>query len=147
MNISALVVVVVLILLAAVHLYWGLGGRWPGHDDQSLVELVVGRTAGMKAPDFWACLFVTGALLASAALVAFACGVLATPELPFAPLIVTLGFWVSCGVFAFRGFAGFVPGIFRYADGTPFAQLNLIFYSPLCLGIAAGYVLAYIAND
>lgn len=144
MNIIALAVILVLVLLAAVHLYWGMGGRWPGHDDQSLVEMVVGRTAGMKAPDFWACLFVTGALLASAALVAFACGVVPTPDVPTVPLIVTLGFWTSCAVFALRGLAGFVPGIFRYADGTAFAHLNLVFYSPLCLAIAAGYTLAYV---
>jgi hypothetical protein len=124
MNFCALIVISMLIALAALHLYWGLGGRWPGHDDQTLVEMVVGRTSGMKAPDFWACMFVATALMASAALVAFA-----------------------CGVFALRGIAGFVPGIFSYADGTPFARLNVIFYSPQCLGIAAGYVLANLARD
>jgi len=28
--------VVVLLALATLHFYWGLGGRWPGHDDRSL---------------------------------------------------------------------------------------------------------------
>ncbi len=147
MNFCALIVISLLIALAALHSYWGLGGRWPGHDDQTLVETVVGRTAGMKAPGFWACMFVATALMASAALVAFACGVFPMPDIPWSRQIVTLGFWISCGVFALRGIAGFLPGIFSYADGTPFAQLNVIFYSPLCLGTAAGYVLAYLARD
>lgn len=147
MNISALAVIAILIALAGLHLYWGLGGRWPGHDDQSLVEMIIGRTPGMKMPDFWAALFVAGALMTSAALVALACGVVPRPGIAWSAQIVMLGFWISCSVFALRGFAGFVPGIFSYADGTPFAQLNLFFYSPLCLGIAAGYILAYIARD
>ncbi len=53
--------------LAAVHAYWGLGGRWPGHDGASLVERVVGRTTGMRAPSPGACFAVAAALLAAAA--------------------------------------------------------------------------------
>ena len=40
--------------------------------------------------------------------------------------------------FALRGLAGFIPPVFAYAEGTPFASLNRLFYSPLCLAIAAG---------
>ena len=45
-----LLVAGVLFALAGLHLYWGLGGRWPGHDEVSLVERIVGRTRGMRAP-------------------------------------------------------------------------------------------------
>jgi hypothetical protein len=48
---------------------------------------------------------------------------------------------MACAVFALRGLAGFIPPIFVYADGTPFASLNRLLYSPLCLLIAAGFVL------
>jgi uncharacterized protein DUF3995 len=58
----------VLVALAAVHAYWGLGGRWPGRDEASLVERVVGRTKGMRAPSLAACFAVEAALLAAAAL-------------------------------------------------------------------------------
>ena len=58
-NIAAVLVMIVLGLLAALHFYWGFGGRWPGHDDRSLVEMVVGRTRDMRAPNFLSCLFVT----------------------------------------------------------------------------------------
>jgi len=136
--------IVVLVLLAGLHLYWGLGGRWPGHDDRSLVEFVVGRTRDMKAPSFGACLFVTGALLASAVLVALHAGVVAPPLPDWLQLIAQAGHWTAAAVFAARGIAGFVPSVFRYAGGTPFARLNRLYYSPLCLLIAAGFVAAHL---
>jgi hypothetical protein len=42
-------------------------------------------------------------------------------------------------VFLLRGSAGIVPVAFRYAEGTPFHRLNRVFYSPLCLAVAAGF--------
>ncbi len=42
-------------------------------------------------------------------------------------------------MFLLRGLAGFVPAVFRYAEGTPFHRLNRVFYSPLCLAIAAAF--------
>ena len=59
----------VLAELALLHAYWGLGGRWPGHDDASLVERVIGRTESMRAPPPKACFTVAAALFAAAALV------------------------------------------------------------------------------
>jgi hypothetical protein len=50
----ALILAAALFALAGIHLYWGFGGRWPGHDETSMVEHVVGRTRGMRAPGLWA---------------------------------------------------------------------------------------------
>ena len=127
----------VLVALAAVHAYWGLGGRWPGHDDASLVERVVGRTRGMRAPSPAACFAVAAALLAAAALVGLHSGRWSTGV---AAAITAAGFWGAALVFLLRGLAGFVPAVFRYAEGTPFHRLNRVFYSPLCLVIAAAFV-------
>ena len=126
----------VLVALAAVHAYWGLGGRWPGHDDASLVERVVGRTKGMRAPSPAACFAVAAALLAGAALVWLHSGRLLTG---WAAAATTVGFWGAALAFLLRGLAGFVPAVFRYAEGTPFHWLNRTFYSPLCLAIAAAF--------
>ncbi len=144
-SLVAALVILVLALLAALHFYWGLGGRWPGHDDRSLVEMVIGRTRDMKAPNLWACLFVASALLAAAFLVALHAGAVDLPLPAWSQLIAQIGFWTAFAVFGARGIAGFVPPIFRYADGTPFARLNLIFYSPLCLAIAAGFLAVHFA--
>ena len=140
MNVATALVIVVLAALAVLHFYWGIGGRWPGHDDRSLVEMVIGRTRDMRAPDFWACLFVASALLAAAFLVVLHAGVIALPWPAWSRPVAQIGFWTAFTVFATRGIAGFIPAIFRYADGTPFARLNLVFYSPLCLAIAAGFL-------
>jgi hypothetical protein len=96
-----------------------------------------------ETPGFWPAFFVTIALMMSAALVAFMGGLVPQPNLPWSTAIITLGFWISGAVFALRGVAGFVPGVFKYAEGTPFMRLNQWFYSPSCLAIAAGYVAAY----
>ncbi|PWR20871.1 DUF3995 domain-containing protein [Zavarzinia compransoris] len=146
MNPWALAVTIVLAALSALHLYWGLGGRWPGHDEHSMVERVVGRTQGMKAPGFWPAFFVAAALAVSAVLVAVVGGLVPGPDQPLPAFAVATGFWGSGAVFALRGLAGFSRTVFGYAAGTPFMRLNRLFYSPLCLAIAAGYVAAYLAG-
>jgi hypothetical protein len=129
----ALLVAGILFLLAAVHLYWGFGGRWPGHDEASMVEHVVGRTRGMKAPSLLASAAVALALAAGGGLV------LATifPPTSFEPLLQAAR-WILFVVFAGRGLATYVPPVFRYAEGTPFWRLNRRAYGPLCLAIALG---------
>lgn len=129
----ALLIAGILFLLAAIHLYWGFGGRWPGHDEASMVEHVVGRTRGMKAP---------GLLASAAVALALAIGgglVLATifPPPPLEPLLQAAR-WILFAVFAGRGLAAYVPPVFRYAEGTPFWRLNRRAYGPLCLAIALG---------
>jgi hypothetical protein len=128
-----LLVAGVLFALAGLHLYWAFGGRWPGHDEASLVERVVGRTRGMRAPSPAACATVALALAAGGGLVLAA----GPPATPYAPLL-SAGRWALFAVFAGRGLAAYVPPIFRYAEGTPFSALNRRAYGPLCLAIALG---------
>ena len=126
----ALILAATLFALAGVHLYWAFGGRWPGHDEASLVEHVVGRTRGMRAPGFLASAAVALAraaggvlVLASLASTAWACGLHAAR-------------WGLFAVFAGRGLASYAPPIFRYAEGTPFATLNRRAYAMFALGEA-----------
>jgi hypothetical protein len=130
---AALMIAGVLFVLAAIHLYWGFGGRWPGHDEASMVEHVVGRTRGMKAPGLVASAAVAVALAAGGGLV------LATvfPRTAIEPWLKAAR-WVLLAVFAGRGVATYAPAAFRYAEGTPFWRLNRRAYGPLCLAIALG---------
>jgi hypothetical protein len=129
----AVILAAALLALAGVHLYWAFGGRWPGHDEASMVEHVVGRTAGMRAPGPVASVAVAAALAFGGLLV------LATlsPSPPFAPWLKAAR-WALFTVFLLRGLATYVPPVFRYAEGTPFARLNRRAYGPLCLAITLG---------
>ena len=40
MTILAILLFAALIIIAAIHLYWALGGFWPGHDEVSLARSV-----------------------------------------------------------------------------------------------------------
>jgi hypothetical protein len=128
----ALILAAALFALAGVHLYWGLGGRWPGHDEASMVEHVVGRTRGMRAPGLAASIGVALALATGGALVAAT--LVSTPWDSW----LKAARWLLFAVFAGRGLATYVPPVFRYAEGTPFATLNRRAYGPLCLAIALG---------
>ena len=128
----------VLLALAAIHAYWACGGRWPGHDEASLVERVVGRTSGMRAPSPASCIVVAAALASSAGLVFFKTFAVAPEAFE---VLVAIGFWGAALVFLVRGVAGFTPA-FRYAEETPFYRLNRRYYSPLCLLMAAAFVAA-----
>lgn len=128
----ALILAAALFALAGIHLYWGLGGRWPGHDEASMVEHVVGRTRGMRAPGLAASAAVALALAAGGVLV------LATlTPTPWDPWLKAAR-WGLFAVFAGRGLATYASPVFRYAEGTPFARLNRRAYGPLCLAIALG---------
>ena len=133
------ILIAVLIALACLHAWWGVGGLWPGHDERSLVELVIGRTRSMRMPSPARCMLVALALSAAAGLVALESKVISVDFGLLGEKLVQAGFWVACAVFALRGLAGFVPPIFDYARGTPFYSLNRAYYSPLCLLIAAGF--------
>jgi len=125
--------IAVLLLLAGLHLYWGLGGRWPGHDDNSLRLMVVGTKHG-RMYGFWPSAMVAAALT-SAALVVFARHSGLTGPLSW---IVIAGYVVLLLVFGLRGLAPYLTPAFEYARGTPFFALNQSYYAPLCLLIAAG---------
>jgi hypothetical protein len=128
----AAVLAAALFALSGLHLYWGFGGRWPGHDETSMVEHVVGRTRGMRAPGLLASTAVALALAAGGALV------LASLTSTGWDGWLQAGRWILFAVFAGRGLATYVPPVFRYAEGTPFATLNRRAYGPLCLAIALG---------
>lgn len=130
--------IAVLTLIGVIHAYWGFGGLWPGDSEGSLTSIVIGRTPGNRIPGLGACLFVTACLFAVAAFVAWRAGWF--PQLGLPAWLWTAGYFGATFVFAARGIAGFVPALARYAEGTPFHRLNLIFYSPLCLAIAAGLI-------
>ena len=61
----AIAVIAVLCLIAALHLYWGVGGLWPGKDGPDLSSRVAG-TRSKRPAGFGPCAAVAALLLAAA---------------------------------------------------------------------------------
>ncbi|WP_309642884.1 DUF3995 domain-containing protein [Phenylobacterium sp.] len=121
--------------LGGLHLAWGLGLRWPGVDEVSLAERVGGVAPGSRMHAPWMCTVVALALAAGAAVIV---GFSAKPTEPAWRILFTLAYLALTAVFFLRGVAGFVAPLWRRTEGTPFHRLNRLYYSPLCLLIAAG---------
>lgn len=132
----ALMLAAVLVAVAALHVYWGIGGVWPGTDERSCARAVVGFARVEKMPSAGAS-FAVAAMIVAATLLALALGgVFAAPlgrlQLAGAAFFVAL-------VFIGRGLAGFTPIWRRLAPEMPFARLDVRYYSPLCLALGAGF--------
>jgi hypothetical protein len=139
MTLTGLVLIAMLLSLSALHLYWGFGGRWPGHDDASLVSIVAGAKSG-RMYGLAACAAVAFALASAAAIVAASQSSIMSSGFGW---ILTAGYVVLILVFALRGLAPYLTAIFEYARGTPFFDLNRLYYAPLCLIIAAGLAVTF----
>jgi Protein of unknown function (DUF3995) len=119
--------------IAALHVAWGLGLRWPGSDETTLVGLVVGYRRD-HMPSAQQCFVAALAIFAAAAVVALLGGLV---RLPIAPGLVTLSGLGATAVFLGRGVAGYLPAWRTHFPREPFATLDRRIYSPLCLCIAA----------
>ena len=143
MMILAFVLSLVLLLITALHVYWGIGGIWPGTDAKTCARAVVGFRGVDEMPSPFAS-FAVAACLALATLWPPALeGVFATPfprqGLAATALLIGL-------VFLGRGIAGFTPWWRRLAPEQPFARLDQRFYSPLCLLIGLGFAILAITE-
>ena len=125
----AWILVAVLVSLAAVHLYWALGGRRalagavPTEGDRPLFQ-----------PGSAACATVAAALGIAATLCGIAAGLMSVP-LP--AWVARVGTWAVALVFAARAVGDFrYFGFFKRIRGTLFARRDSRLYSPLCLAIS-----------
>lgn len=133
----AIALAALLLAIAGLHLAWAFGFRWPGTDELSLADKVLGARPGSPMPSAALTVFVSLAIAAGAAVI-----VAEALDGPWRPLVAT-AYLMLAGVFLLRGLAGFVPAIWRHAEGTAFHRLNQLYYSPLCLLIAAGLALNF----
>ncbi|MCF6121224.1 DUF3995 domain-containing protein [Mesorhizobium muleiense] len=133
----------VLLLITTLHVYWGIGGIWPGSDAGSCARAVVGFRGVDEMPAPFAS-FAVAACLGLATLWPLALeGVFATP-FPKAGLAATA--LLIALVFLGRGIAGFTPWWRRLAPEQPFARLDVGYYSPLCLVVGLGFAVLAITE-
>jgi len=120
----------VLVLIAALHAYWGTGGTWPERNAADLARAVVGdgRT---RMPPPWSCFIVAALLLVVAA---WPWAMLAVPD---SQPVMVFGI-VAAAIFFVRGSAGYSPRWRQRFSTEPFATRDMRFYSPLCMALATG---------
>lgn len=141
MRLIAAAVFVLLAAVAALHIAWGLGLRWPASDERGLVATVIGAKQRVHLPSLAQC-FVAAAAIFGAGCIALLMSGLVSPLLP-RPLLTLAGF-VMCGVFALRGVAAYLPGWRNVFSQQPFARYDQLYYAPLCLCIALVFALLLI---
>jgi len=140
MSIAGAVLIALFLALGGVHLYWGLGGLWPGHDPDSLRLMVVGTPRGPMPPavgpipGLWVAAIIAGLFWIAAGFVALAHTRWARGWFGW---IVRAALFALMLIFLVRGLAPYLTGAFDYARETPFYALNRFFYAPLCLFVAA----------
>ena len=125
----ALVLSVVLVVIAALHLLWGIGYWFPIKDEAALARAVVGAAGVERMPGAVPCALVVVALL-------FAIMCLWWPP----SLLRSLAVGAIGPVFLVRGAVAYTAFWRRLTPMEPFATLDRRYYGPLCLAIGLGFV-------
>lgn len=119
-----------------IHVFWALGGVWPGTDERSLARSVVGTSDIEHMPPPGLTL-VVAALLFGAALVPLSW---LNIVLGFVPTRLTETALIALALlFAVRGIIGYTAWFRTSNNEEPFATFDKRFYSPLCLILGAGF--------
>ncbi|HTR82828.1 MAG TPA: DUF3995 domain-containing protein [Reyranella sp.] len=127
----AVVLSLVLLVIAALHAYWGLGGLWPAKTAAELASTVVGD-GRKRMPAPIACFAVAAVLVGIAG---WPWVIIAWPGNE----LVSVGSVMIAAVFFVRGSAGYSPRWRARFKAEPFATRDMYFYSPLCYALAAGF--------
>lgn len=135
MSAIAFAIFVVLTTIAALHVAWGVGVRWPRKTDAELVSVVVGH-ASDKMPSPNQCYLAALAIYIPGTIALMLAGLI---DVAVPASLVTLAGAGAALVFAGRGIAGYVPAWRARFPREPFATYDRRYYSPLCLILAAGF--------
>ena len=139
MHLISFLLSAVFFLLALLHLYWALGGRWAF----SLTLPTNEARKKMLNPSTFSCLVVALGLGSFGLMYAINAGIV---SLNLPETVYSWGLWMIPTIFALRAVGDFrYVGFFKRVRTTPFAKRDTAFYSPLCLFIAlAGFLLAFL---
>lgn len=122
-----LILTTIFLLLAGIHFYWGLGGKWGAH------AAIPTREDGSRLmnPKRQEC-FVVGSGLCGFALFLLVRSGLVPLMLP--AWLAAYGLWILAVLFLLRAIGEFrYIGFFKKITTTHFARLDTRYYSPLCL--------------
>lgn len=132
----------ILTVIAAIHILWAFGLRWPVESERGLVALVVGATGRTQMPGPVKCIGAAAAIFCAGLLALALAHPIALPgaaALPWAGAAATL-------VFLIRGVAAYLPVWRRRFAQEPFATMDRNWYGPLCLLLATGFIVLMIGR-
>lgn len=137
MSLIAFAMFVILTSIAAIHVAWGAGIRWPRRTELDLVSTVIGyEHHRMPSPN--QCYIAALAIYVPGVIALMLAG-LVDATVPRS--LVVLAGCIAALAFAGRGIAGYLPAWRARFPREPFASLDRQYYSPLCLLLAAGFVI------
>jgi Protein of unknown function (DUF3995) len=130
-SIAAWTLTAILGGIALFHALWGLGFSVPAADRQALALLVMGRPV---MPGAVACFVVAaGVGVLGGLAVLLGSGAVTSPA---GRMLLGVAGYGAVAVFALRGIGGYLPAFAAQFPLEPFATMNRLVYSPLCLLIA-----------
>ena len=133
----------VLLLIALLHVLWGLGIVWPLRDESAFVDAVVGFRQADRMPSTMACMAVAVVLSCAAAVAQLLTG---PGVLVPSPVSTLLGIALSA-VFLIRGVITYAPLWRSITPRQPFARLDATLYGPLCLCLGTGFAMLMAMSD
>ncbi len=129
--------------IAVLHAHWGLGGAWPAASAERLAKSAVGTPGITRMPSRSSCFRVSALLSGVAVWPLFAAGALPQAWPHWLTLLSGAGI---AAVFLGRGLAGYTSAWRPRFSEQPFARLDRLAYSPLCLALGAGFLTILIAG-
>jgi len=142
MALLATLMFLVLAAIAVIHILWAFGLRWPVESERDLVALVVGTTDRTQMPGPVECIAAAAAIFCAGLLTLALARPIALPAaaaLPWAAAAAAL-------VFIIRGVAAYLQVWRRRFAQEPFATMDRNWYGPLCLLLAAGFIVLMIGR-
>ncbi|WP_294228242.1 DUF3995 domain-containing protein [uncultured Shimia sp.] len=124
-----------LLVIASLHVVWGLGILWPVKEEQALVQAIAGFRGADKMPPAGAS-FLVAALVLVAAMIALDLGEISSL---FPHIITIVGGVAVLFVFLGRAILGCTPFWSKLTPEQPFRRLDTVFYTPLCFALGGSF--------
>lgn len=135
-NTIAWLLFAVLSAIAALHLLWASGSTWPVANREQFARTLIGIDTDYETLSAGLCTAVALLIFAAALLPLWNIGSI---SLPLPNWCKQSAPWVLLAVFALRGLSTYIlPNLPRC---EPFRTLDRRYFAPLCLLLAAGYLL------
>jgi hypothetical protein len=135
MSLIAFAIFIGLTAIAALHVAWGVGVRWPCRTEAELAATVVGLPRNSMPPPNQ-CYIAALAIYIPGAIALMLAGLI---DASVPASLVLLAGAAAALVFLGRGLAGYVPAWRERFPREPFATYDRLYYSPLCLLLAVGF--------